>query len=520
MNLRSKDFLTALLLTAGITFLMQYFFPYKEVKVQNSTEQSLESGRFREAPQSVEVHRPINLEIDFLDDEPKTEYQESLVETKFAKYFFTTEGASIDRIEFKHPINGKEMWLETIDSQRKEDKCLFVAFEEKTPFYYKLDSRQDNDEFTILTYSSKFAGGTVIKKFIVFKDICKVDLEVSVEPKDNSLDKPVRLRIFYPSPILQGLTDDTYNALFNKPGSSNEIVKRSADKIGNGYWEIPSFFGAEDRYFVNAMINDTNGFAKRGFYSTCGNKLVFSILEGPAVKEKSTWNLSFFFGPKRISVMESVDKRLDQTIDYGYIPFLSKILLRLLNYIYSFVHNYGWAIVILTILIKLVLLPFTAKGETETKKSSSELQKKLQYIQQKYKDDKEALARAKAEVIRKHGMPGASGCLTLLLQLPIFISLNRILSSSVALYKAPFLWIPNLSMPDPLYILPALVGISMIFHSSALKTDPRQQFFSYFMALLLAIFTANLPAGLTLYIFVSTALSVLQTKAFNAWKRA
>jgi YidC/Oxa1 family membrane protein insertase len=293
-------------------------------------------------------------------------------------------------------------------------------------------------------------------------------------------------------------------------------VKGSLDKIQydklnlkEGWWS-PAIFGAENRYFVHALIEDDSNFVERAYFTTTPDKKIISILEGPEVTTKTGWTLSFYFGPKDTQAMGPVDERLEQTLDYsGLLAPLSKLLLKLLNMINEYVKNYGLAIIILTVLMRLFMLPFTLRGERNMRKSG-DVQKKMQYLQQKYKNDPERLRIEQAELIKKYGMPQLTGCLPLLIQFPMFIALNRVLSNSIELYQAPFIgWITDLSVPDPYYILPALIGISMFVN--ALTMDPKQRSMMMVASLVIGVFSMNFASGLLIYISVSTLLGILQS---------
>lgn len=509
MSLKLKDYIVPVFLAFTITLLCQYFFFDTPA---TKTDQP-ESGRSHTAPRMPEVHRPLDLEINFVDVKPSAEAQKTVIETDYARYVFSTDGAALEQIEYKHTSNNKEILLKTTNLQTNEDKSLLVVFPNKTPFYYQLVDKQENDQSVILTYKAEFDSGFITKKFVVFKHESQIDLEISFVPSVPLTD-PIRLRVVYQSPYMENLKEDLIQGVMNE-GTS--IQKKPMTTLLQRYWEIPTLFGFEDRYFIQSMTKDVNNFTQRGYYKASGVNTFAAILEGPAVKEKSSWLISFYFGPKKIKTIATVDPRLERTLDYGYLGIIAKPLLSMLNFFYSYFGNYGIAIILLTLLIKLFLLPFTLKGEQSMKKRE-EFQRKLQYIQQKYKDDKEALANARAELIKKHGMPDAAGCLPLLLQLPIFFALNRILSTAIELYMAPFLWIPNLSAPDPYSILSILIGLSIILYSTA--SDTRQRMTSYAMALLLAAFSSGLPAGLSLFIFMSSILAVAQTKLYGLFKKA
>jgi YidC/Oxa1 family membrane protein insertase len=147
------------------------------------------------------------------------------------------------------------------------------------------------------------------------------------------------------------------------------------------------------------------------------------------------------------------------------------------------------------------------------------MQKKLAYIEQKYKHDPERLRKEKAELISKHGMPGLGGCLPLFAQLPIFFALSRVLTNSLELYKAPFLWVCDLSAPDPYYILPIVIALSMIFQGLS-SGEGKQQFISLAMALVFGAFSARFSAGLCLYIIVGTLFFAIQTFLQEKMKKA
>jgi YidC/Oxa1 family membrane protein insertase len=275
-------------------------------------------------------------------------------------------------------------------------------------------------------------------------------------------------------------------------------------------------FGAENKYFVHALVDDANQFVQRAYYHTAERKL-FAIVEGPSIQDITTWQVGFYVGPNEEGFMTAVDPRLEQTLDYsGWLAPIAKAALAVLKWLYSYLHNYGLAIIVLTILMKLVLLPFTWHAERGNKQRQ-EFQKKLNYLQQKYKHDKELLARERADLIRKHGMPGLSGCLPLLLQIPVFFALNKVLSSALELYQAPFmLWIHDLSARDPYYVLPLLIVLTMLLQ--AFSVDSQQRFAVMAMALVFGAVATNFAAGLSLYIFVSTLLSVIQTMAQRQFK--
>ncbi len=162
-------------------------------------------------------------------------------------------------------------------------------------------------------------------------------------------------------------------------------------------------------------------------------------------------------------------------------------------------------------MLRLILVPFTL-GTDKAARNAAELKKKLAYIEQKYKHDRETFEREKMALYSKHGMPGLASCLPMLLQIPMFIALQRLLSNAIDLYQAPFLWVPDLSAKDPYYVFPALFAISMVMQAFLSPGTIRERFVTLFFAVVVSGFIANFSAGVTLFMAVSMLLGVIQTK--------
>lgn len=500
MNMR--DFLLPLTLALLTTWAVQYFVFYRNAQPASG---QVQSGQTFTAPQHEVQVRPLNREVDFIDADVAPQSQLTSIETEHALYTFSSAGASLQQLTFKRVADGKPILINTIEPFEaigREELSFLVVLNEKTPFNYTLVSQQRLATATQLIYQADTPVAQIQKTFIVHDDKYQVDLMLTVTPKQG----PVQARIMFGSPYISSVKDDLVSAVYNTQKGSLEKEARNKIDLDKG-WFAPTFFGTEDRYFVHAMVSDQNRFTQRAYYAL-RDKQVISILEGGIIEQPTTWNLSFFVGPKDEQVMNSVDPRLEQLLDYsGILAPLSRLLLLFLNYLYSFLHNYGWAIIVMTILINLLLLPLNLRSAQGMKKYT-EFQKKLEYISKKYKDDPDTLAREKTELISKYGMP-MGGCLPKLLQLPIFFALNRVLSNSIQLYQAPFLWIKDLSSKDPYYILPIAIIISMVVQSSA--GDPKQRFTMLAVALVFGAFASNFSAGLCLFILVGIVLMNIQT---------
>lgn len=510
-----KDLLLPMSLALLTMWGVNYFLS-KSSTEQNACE--AKSGQGFVAPKTVQELKPLNTQITFNEREQQKPAQQTEIETNQARLVFSTHGASLETLEFKQIAQCPACPIQTIDNEVQENRCFLVALPDRTPFYYDLVDKQEDATAARLTYQASFDGGQITKQFTVHKNSFQVDLTIAIDARNGQELEP---RIIWPSPVVKALgTEDVVSGIFSNEKGSIEKITRTNLVAGQG-WFAPTLFGTDDRYFVHALVKDPQGFAKRAYYKSSDNQLV-SIVEGMGSSAANSWTVSFYMGPKECAALTAVDSRLEETLEYsGFFSPLSKFLLYVLKLLYGYVKNFGFAIIALTILVKLILLPFTYGAEDSMKKRL-EFDKKLRYLQQKYKDQPDILAQERAELIKKHGMPGLSGCLPLLLQLPIFIALSRVLSSAIELYHAPFIgWIHDLSAKDPYYVLPILTAIGMLLQSLLVPNgDPKQRISAVVMALLIGAFTANIAAGLSLYICTFTLLGVVQTQALQLLKRS
>jgi len=504
-----------------IIFGLQYFNIIEFAKASDGTQvEVVQEGKEFVAPKSGElIAKPLNIEVDFVDQDLGIKGQQAVVETELARMVFSTAGATIEEYGIKRIVDGKLLDIFTTiePTENKEEQCFLVALDKQTPYKYELIKQEDTSSAIYLTYRAQAKHvGTIEKKFTISKETYEIDLDLTITPESG---KHVQPRIFFPAPdMLETRRRDIISGIYTN--QKNSIVKISCSSINpDKGWFQPTLFGADSRYTIQTMIKDAQHFTQRGYFRLTDQKNISVILEGPTIQEVKTWHISFYFGPKEEKAIAEVDPRLEQTLEYsGLLAPIAKVLLKILKFFYRYLGNYGLAIIAVTLLIRLLLIPFAANSEKQARKSK-ELKKKLSYVEQKYKNDPERLAREKAEIIRKYGLPGLGGCLPMLLQIPVFFALSRVLGSSIELYKAPFLWMPDLSAPDPYYILPGLLTFGMLAQAATMPGEQRVMFI--IIGIGFGAFSASFSAGLTLYIAVSTLLMVLQSviqKQITKWR--
>jgi len=234
----------------------------------------------------------------------------------------------------------------------------------------------------------------------------------------------------------------------------------------------------------------------------------FSVAPGSTVTQEA----SFYAGPKDQYVLREISPNLDLTIDYGWLWFVASPIYWLLTRINELVGNYGWSIVLLTLTVKGLFYKLSATSYRSMANMRRVMPKMVQ-LKERYGDDKMKLQKATMELYQKEKINPFGGCLPMLVQMPVFIALYWVLLESVELRQAPFmLWIDDLSVMDPYFILPLLMGVSMYAQSllSPAPADPMQAKIMRFMPVVMTVFFLWFPAGLVLYWLCNSVLGILQ----------
>ncbi len=262
-----------------------------------------------------------------------------------------------------------------------------------------------------------------------------------------------------------------------------------------------------NHYYSHVTVpKDSTG--KNDIYTLGYVTPALSLAPGQSGSSQST----LYVGPEIASNLQPLAKGLDLTIDYGWLWWLSKILFWIMKHINSVVHNWGWTIVLTTALIKIVFYWFSDKSYRSMAKMR-QVQPRMQALKERFGDDKQALTKATMELYKKEKINPMGGCLPMLIQIPVFFALYYVLIEAVQLRQAPFIfWIHDLSVKDPFYILPILMGASMFLQQrlSPPPPDPTQAKIFMFLPLIFTVFFLSFPAGLVLYWLTNNVLSIAQ----------
>lgn len=282
-------------------------------------------------------------------------------------------------------------------------------------------------------------------------------------------------------------------------------LKNNKDFVGLKF--ISNF----DRYYTTTIYNFEKSLAVTLMPDNSNNPQAF-------IHGNSDINFSGFMGPKNHNDLKALNPELIDVIDYGWFTFIAKPMFSLLQFIQGYVGNWGWTIVILTILIKLVLYPLSYKGMMSMQKLK-ELAPKMKEIQAKYKDDKQKQSMHMMELYKKHGANPMGGCLPLLLQIPVFFAIYRVLINAIELKGAEWiLWIQDLAEMDPWFVLPILMGATMFIQQkitpNAMQDELQKKIFQL-LPIIFTFFFLWFPAGLTLYWFVNNVFTIAQQYVIN-----
>lgn len=270
-------------------------------------------------------------------------------------------------------------------------------------------------------------------------------------------------------------------------------------------------FSSFDRYYAAFFYN----------FATPLNTLITKDAQGDSVVYASSNNAfkaGGFIGAKEYSVLKNIDARLERVIEYGWFTFIAKPAFAFLSWLFAYLGNWGWAIVALTLIVRLVLFPLTYKSMISMNKLK-DLAPKMTELREKYKGDPQKLNLHMMELYKKHGANPFAGCLPIILQIPIFFAIYRVLLNAVELKAAPWaLWIEDLSVMDPYFVLPILMGATMFVQQLITPMtiqDPTQAKIMKFLPVIFTFFFLWFPAGLTLYWCVNNLCSLVQQWVIN-----
>ena len=261
----------------------------------------------------------------------------------------------------------------------------------------------------------------------------------------------------------------------------------------------------QDKYFFSALVPATPVEEARAWTHKDSNIIAFKSNE-------KVNNFVLYAGPKEHKRLQSLNLGLEHIVDFGFFSIISRPLFWILIFFYDFLGNYGWAIVLLTIVTRIPFIPLLNKGQKSMRKLQ-ELQPKMAEIKEKYKKDPQKMQKEMTDLYKKNKVNPVGGCLPMLLQIPVFFALYKVLLVAIELRGAPFIfWITDLSMKDPYYVLPIIMGLTMFIQQKMTPTtmDPKQAKIMMFLPLIFTFMFLGFASGLVLYWLINNVLSIIQ----------
>lgn len=409
------------------------------------------------------------------------------------------------------------------------DSSLFVVDENKVqPVDISFSSDQEHYQLSsdqkelIVSLNGKNAQGlAVVKEFVFTKGSYLITVRYRLANEGDTTWKGyMNTQLLRSSP-----TEDSSSmfhvgsytgASYSKPGQSRykkigfkDMTKSNLDLDVDGGW-----IAMQQHYFLTAWVPMAD--SKSRFYTRAadGDYTIGAVSQPITLEPNQHDEISsrLYLGPEITSTLKNISPGLDLTVDYGWLWFISGLLFSLMKAIYSVVGNWGWSIVLVTVLIKLAFYRLSATSY-KSMAGMRKLQPKLLALRERYGDDKAKISQATMEMYRQEKVNPLGGCLPIIVQIPVFIALYWVLLESVELRQAPFmLWITDLASPDPWHVLPIIMGITMLIQQrlNPAPPDPMQAKIMMFLPILFTGLFWNFPSGLVLYWIVNNTLSIMQ----------
>ena len=387
---------------------------------------------------------------------------------------------------------------------------------------YKLEGETLTVPLTLVTPT----GLQVTKNFIFTRDSHKIDVTYTI--KNNTSDAKQVQQFAQLKQSMLEQEGSMFMPVYRGGAYSTEedrYSKYAFDDMGDSNLKeatIAGWVAMIEHYFVSAWVppqDEKNNLYSRILQQTNG---VIGFTGQPVTiqaGETAQINSILYLGPKDQDTLAGIARGLDLTVDYGFLFMISQPLFSFLQFIHSLVGNWGFAIILITIVVKGAMYPLTKK-QYESMAKMRALKPKMDALKERYGDDKQKMQKAMMEMYKKDKVNPMGGCFPLLLQMPIFLALYWVLLESVELRHADFIfWITDLSAKDPFFVLPVLTGLSMYLLQKLqpmTMTDPMQQKIMQFMPVAMSLFFFIFPAGLVLYWLISNVITLIQAKIIYA----
>ena len=503
-----KRTLIAVILSLIVLLGWSYLFKQKQLPMEPMPEQQAAAPLKTAPPARTGTVKPVMQIPGAYPSAAMAEANDVVVETDLYKAVFSTGGAIVKYWELKTYKDKDDMPVVLL-AEPGPAPALGIIFEGPNrnlpqEWVYTVNTKRINLSGSgsakgelVFTYSSK--GMSIIKRFVFYNDDFKIDFSLkAVNTPSFMLSLGTDFGIFdkeggsrsHSGPVILVNTDKT------------DFTEKSENKYLTG--DI-RWIAQEDQYFTAAIIP-------------------IDPVEGASVwKEKDSpeialnlapqkYDFTFYVGPKEYDRLKALNAGLEYLVDFGWFSIVAMPLFWTLKFFYKYMGNYGWAIIFLTILVRVPFIPILHKSQQSMKKMQK-IQPLMAELKEKYKNDSVKMQKEMMQLYKKHKVNPVGGCLPMFLQIPVFIALYNVLLKAIELRGAPFvLWITDLAAKDPYYVLPIIMGITMVIQQKMTPTamDPKQAKMMMLMPIVFTFMFLQFAAGLVLYWLVNNILGIIQ----------
>ncbi len=429
------------------------------------------------------------------------------VETNLYKAVFSTKGAIVKYWELKNYKDQNDMPVVLLKEpgvipplgiifegpdRNLPQKLIYATNKKKLV----LSDRGNTQGELIFTYSSH--GMFIRKKFVFYNNHFKVDLFIeTVDTPSYMLPVGTDFGVFdkkqreHKGPVMLIGSD---REEFDKD------LKSSRYFTGNIRW-----IAQEDKYFAAAIIPLTPIEGVNVWKETNEAEIALRL-------KPQKHDFIFYAGPKEYDRLKQFGVGFEHIVDFGWFAFVAMPLFWVLKFFYKFLGNYGWAIILLTVVVRIPFIPIMHKSQQSMKKMQK-MQPMMAELKEKHKKDSQKMQKEMMQLYKKHKVNPVGGCLPMFLQIPVFIALYNVLLKAIELRGAPFaLWITDLASRDPYYVLPIVMGLTMVIQQKMTPTamDPKQAKMMMLMPIVFTFMFLTFPAGLVIYWLVNNILGIIQ----------
>lgn len=481
---------------------------------------------------------------------PAKEGRDIVIDTKLFQAVITETGGGVKSFKLKE-------YKETLEPDSQPVELVKTDFFSELPLYFTWGAEPARSEVPVysadrdslrlagldregsLTLKANLSSGIDITRKFVFDDknyLIKLAIDIHNTSPQSIQGAPYLSLVNRPftksnsgSYLFSGpavLIDDDLKEI-----KTSDLEKETKTMRGRIVWTA-----YEGTYFMTGIIPEKkeNSIVR---LQAVGDK-ISTLLSNDAdiipSQGHKQYNYTLFFGPKKLSILKQIDADLQRIVNFGWFDILAKPTLVFLNFLYGFVKNYGVAIILVTVLIKVLFWPIAQKG-MKSMKNMQKVQPKINKIREKYKNDPTRMNQEMMNLYKTYKINPLGGCLPMILQIPVFFALYKVLLQAIELRHAPFmLWINDLSAPDRLWaglnipylggipVLTLLMGGSMFLQQKMTPTpaDPTQAKIMLFLPVIFTFMFLNFASGLVLYWFVNNLLSIGQQYMINRPKEA